>query len=114
MYEKIKGNFLIKIFFIYTTGEIHNKQGTFYMAVGAKDKIDRELVKKYAKLKMDNPETTKLVDSQKMLSAMNDYAMMQRQMLEMNNRLKDICTDVTSKSVVYLKLNFNPPRARRR
>ncbi len=84
------------------------------MAVGAKDKIDRELVKKYAKLKMDNPETTKLVDSQKMLSAMNDYALMQRQMLEMNNRLKDICTDVTSKSVVYLKLNFNPPRARRR
>ena len=75
------------------------------MAVGAKDKIDRELVKKYAKLKMDNPETTKLVDSQKMLSAMNDYAMMQRSM---------ICSDVTSKSVVYLKLNFNPPRARRR
>ena len=114
MYEKIKGNFSKKKFFIYTTGEIHNKQGMFYMAVGAKDKIDRELVKKYAKLKMDNPETTKLVDSQKMLSAMNDYALMQRQMLEMNNRLKDICTDVTSKSVVYLKLNFNPPRARRR
>ena len=63
MYEKIKGNFSKKKFFIYTTGEIHNKQGTFYMAVGAKDKIDRELVKKYAKLKMDNPETTKLVDS---------------------------------------------------
>ena len=86
----------------------------FYMAIGAKDKIDRELVKKYAKLKMDNPETTKLVDSQKMLSAMNDYALMQRQMFEMNNKLKDICSDVTSKSVVYLKLNFNPPRARRR
>ena len=38
------------------------------MAVGARDKLDRELVKKYSKLKMDNPETTKLVDSQKMLS----------------------------------------------
>lgn len=84
------------------------------MAVGAKDKIDRELVKKYAKLKMDNPETTKLVDSQKMLSAMNDYAMMQRSMLDMNTRLKDICSDVTSKSVVYLKLNFNPPKMRKR
>ena len=84
------------------------------MAVGARDKIDRELVRKYSKLKMDNPETTKLVDSQKMLAAMNDYAMMQRSMLDMNNKLKDICSDVTSKSVVYLKLNFNPPRARRR
>lgn len=83
------------------------------MAVGARDKIDRELVKKYAKLKMDNPETTKLVDSQKMLSAMNDYAAMQRNMLDMNSKLKDICSNVTSKSVVYLQLNFNPPRARK-
>ena len=54
------------------------------MAVGARDKIDRELVRKYSKLKMDNPETTKLVDSQKMLAAMNDYAMMHRQMIEVN------------------------------
>lgn len=84
------------------------------MAIGAKDKIDRELVKKYSKLKMDNPETTKLVDTQQMLSAMNDYAMMQRNMIDMNTKLKNICNDVTSKSVVYLRLNFNPPRARRR
>ncbi len=83
------------------------------MAIGARDKIDRELVRKYSKLKMDNPETTKLVDSQKMLSAMNDYAMMQRSMIEMNSRLKNICNDVTSKSVVYLRLNFNPPRPKR-
>ena len=83
------------------------------MAVGAKDKIDRELVKKYAKLKMDNPETTKLVDSQKMLSAMNDYEKKKKSMLDMNSKLKDICSNVTSKSVVYLKLNFNPPRIRK-
>ncbi len=82
------------------------------MAVGAKDRIDKELVKKYSKLKMDNPETTKLVDSQKMLAAMNDYAMMQRSMLDMNSKLKSICSDVTSKSVVYLKLNFIPPKLR--
>ena len=94
-------------------GKLVNTQGMKLMAFGAKDKIDRELVKKYAKLKMDNPETTKLVDSQKMLSAMNDYAAMQRNMLDMNSKLKDICSNVTSKSVVYLKLNFNPPRARK-
>ncbi len=83
------------------------------MAIGARDRIDRELVKKYAKLKMDNPETTKLVDSQKMLSAMNDYALMQRSMLDMNTKLKNICSNVTSKSAVYLKLTFNPPKPRR-
>lgn len=83
------------------------------MAVGARDKIDRELVKKYAKLKMDNPDTTKLVDSQKMLSAMNDYAAMQRNMIDINSRLKNICSDVTSKSVAYLRLNYNPPRLKK-
>ena len=88
-------------------------QGIKNMAVGARDKLDRELVKKYAKLKMDNPDTTKLVDSQKMLAAMNEYAAMQRSMIDMNVRLKDICTNVTSKSAVYLKLNFYPPKVKK-
>ncbi len=83
------------------------------MAIGAKDRIDKDLVRKYAKLKMDNPDTTKLVDSQKMLSAMDDYAAMQRSMMDMNNRLKDICSTVTSKSAVYMKINFMMPRARK-
>ncbi|MBQ9245424.1 hypothetical protein IJ182_04055 [bacterium] len=83
------------------------------MPIGARDKIDRDLVRKYAKLKMDNPDTTKLVDSQKMLAAMDDYAAMQRGMMDMNNRLKDICSSVTSKSVAYLKLNYYPPRPRK-
>lgn len=83
------------------------------MAVGARDKIDRELVRKYAKLKMDNPDTTKLVDSKKMLEAMNDYAMMSKNMMQMNTKLKDICSNVTSKSVVYLRLNFTPPRPKK-
>ncbi|MBQ4122430.1 hypothetical protein IJD44_01710 [bacterium] len=83
------------------------------MAVGAFNKLDQELVKKYSKLKMDNPDTTKLVDSQKMLTAMNDYAMMQRCLLDMNSKLKDMCSNVTSKSVSYMKINFNPPRLRK-
>ena len=83
------------------------------MAIGARDRIDKELVKKYAKVKMDNPDTTKLVDSQKMLSAMDDYAAMQRGFLDMNNRLKDICSNVTSKSATYMKINFYAPRPRR-
>ena len=83
------------------------------MPVGAFNKLDRELVKKYSKLKMDNPETTKLVDSQKMLAAMNDYAMMQRSMMDMNARIKEICSGVTSKSATYVRINFNPPKLRK-
>lgn len=83
------------------------------MAFGAKDKIDRELVRKYLKVKMDNPDTTKLVDAQKMLSAMDDYAAMQRGFLDMNSKLKDICSNVTSKSAVYMKINFYAPRPKR-
>ena len=82
------------------------------MAIGARDNIDRELVRKYAKLKMDNPETTRLVDSQSMLEAMNEYARIQREMMEMDKKLKEICSNVTSKSVKYMRINFNPPRRR--
>ena len=83
------------------------------MPVGAFNRLDQELVRKYSKLKMDNPDTTKLVDPQKILSAMNDYASVQRGMMEMNARLKDICSGVTTKSVSYMRINFNPPRPRK-
>ncbi len=83
------------------------------MAFKQQDKIDKNLVKKYYNLKMENPDTTKLVDSQKMLDTMNDYAMMQRNMFAMNEKLKSICNDVTSKSVVYMKINYNLPKLRR-
>lgn len=82
------------------------------MAVGARDNIDRELVRKYAKLKMDNPETTKLVDTQTMLNAMTEYANMQREMIALDQKLKEICSNVTSKSVKYMRINFIPPRRR--
>ena len=74
-----------------------------FMAVGAKDKIDRELVKKYAKLKMDNPETTKLVDSQKMLAAMNDYASTLRNMMELRQRLNIACYAINARTARYQK-----------
>ena len=82
------------------------------MTIGAKDDIEQELVNKYARLQVDNPETTKLVDYQTMLNAMQDYANLQRDMISMNEKLKDICSGVTSKSVKYMRINFNPPRRR--
>ena len=51
------------------------------MAVGARDYIDKLLVKKYADEKVDNHEALEsMVDPQKMLEAMNDVAMIQRNM----------------------------------
>lgn len=82
------------------------------MAVGAQDNIDRELVLKYANLKVDNSESARLVDSQTMLVAMTNYANIQRDMMDMTRKLKEICSDATSKSIHYTRINFNPPRRR--
>ena len=49
------------------------------MAVGARDYIDKLLVKKYADEKVDNHESVEsMVDPKKMLEAMNDVAEIQK------------------------------------
>ena len=54
------------------------------MAIGARDYIDQLLVKKYAQEKVDNHEnTTSMVNPEKMMSAMNDYAATLRNMMEL-------------------------------
>lgn len=70
------------------------------MAIGAKDKIDRLLVQKYAKEKVDNHElgVASMVAPEKMMEAMNDYAAVQRNMLMMSNRLTELCAGIKSKS----------------
>lgn len=71
------------------------------MAVGPKDAIDRLLVTKYAKEKVDNSSSVKLVDSQKMLETMNDYAMMHRNMLALNQKLNEACAAINTKAAFY-------------
>ena len=83
------------------------------MAVGAKDKTDKAIVKRYYNLKMENPDATKLVDPQKMIDTMNDYAMMQRNIIDMNQKLKSVCSNVSAMAAVYRPIIFNPPKARR-
>ena len=70
------------------------------MAVGAKDKIDKLLVKKYAKEKVDNHDfsAASMIDPDKMLEAMNDYAAVQRNMFILSNRLSDLCSGLKAKS----------------
>jgi hypothetical protein len=62
------------------------------MAVGARDYIDQLLVKKYADEKVDNHDSLEsMVDPNKMLEAMNDVAMIQRNMFALSHRLENIC-----------------------
>ena len=69
------------------------------MSVGAKDRIDKLLVKKYANKVMNNLEgIDKMIDPEKMMEAMTDVATVQRNMLALSNRLSSICSQVNSKA----------------
>jgi 3-methyladenine DNA glycosylase AlkC len=74
------------------------------MAIGAKDYIDQLLVKKYAKEQVDNHENTKsLINPEKMMSAMNDYASMSRNMFVLNQRLNNACSRLNARSARYTR-----------
>ncbi len=72
------------------------------MAVGARDYIDKLLVKKYADEKVDNHDAMEsMVDPKKMLDAMNDVATIQRNMFMMSQKLCAVCYAVNAKSARY-------------
>ena len=79
------------------------------MAVGARDYIDKMLVKKYAQQKVDNHENTvSMVNPEKMMSAMNDYASMSRNMFVLNHQLNIACSRLNAKTARY---TTNPVKA---
>ena len=86
------------------------------MAIGAHDAIDVLLVKKYASLKVDNPEIqSSMVNPDKMYEAMNDYAQMHMTMINMQHTLRDTCMKAISQNIQYfksrnLKKRVPPPR----
>ncbi len=72
------------------------------MAVGAKDKLDILLVKKYKAAKVDNPIIeSSMIDPEKMYSSMNDYANMQRLTLNLKEKLRQTCANAMAPSVSY-------------
>ena len=74
------------------------------MAVGARDYIDKLLVKKYADEKVDNHEALEsMVDPQKMLDAMNDIATIQRNMFALSQKLQMSCYAINARSARYKK-----------
>ena len=69
------------------------------MAIGARDYIDKLLVKKYADEKVDNHDAVEsMVDPQKMLEAMNDVAEVQKNMFMLSQRLYTTCYAINAKA----------------
>lgn len=74
------------------------------MAVGARDYIDKLLVKKYADEKVDNHEALEsMIDPNKMLEAMNDVATIQRNMFMLSQKLCSTCYAINAKAARYKK-----------
>ena len=72
------------------------------MAIGARDVIDRLLVEKYAEEKVDDHDyTPSMVDPEKMMSAMRDYAAMQANMFALSQRLQSACSMINARTARY-------------
>ncbi len=72
------------------------------MGIGAEDYIDRMLVQKYQEEKVDNHDNSEsMVDPNKMLEAMNDYAATLRNMVELRQRLNIACYAINARTARY-------------
>ena len=72
------------------------------MAVGARDYIDKLLVKKYADEKVDNHEALEsMIDPNKMLEVMNDVAAVQRNMFVLSQKLQNTCYAFNARAARY-------------
>ena len=78
------------------------------MAIGARDYIDKLLVKKYADEKVDNHDAMEsMIDPQKMLDAMNDVALIQRNMFMLSQKLCSTCYAINARAARYRKRDVN-------
>ena len=71
------------------------------MAIGPTDYIDKLLVKKYATAKVDNPGLASMVDPDKIMLAMNDYASVSRNMVILQQRLSSACNRLNPAGMAY-------------
>lgn len=74
------------------------------MGVGAEDYIDKMLVQKYQEEKVDNHDNVEsMVDPEKMLEAMNDYASTLKNMMDLRQRLNIACYAINARNARYQK-----------
>ena len=75
------------------------------MAVGAKDSLDKALVKKYSTLKVDNAIVqNSMIDPNKLMDTMNDYANAHMEAFRIQQALRDVCTRAISMNIQYTKM----------
>ena len=75
------------------------------MAIGAHDKLDKALVKKYQSLKVDNAIIeNSMIDPNKMMSTLNDYANAHMEAFRIQQALKDVCQKAISMNIQYTKM----------
>ena len=75
------------------------------MTIGAQDNLDRALVKKYQSLKVDNAIVqSSMIDPNKLMNTMNDYANAHMEAFRIQQALKDICTKAISMNIQYTKM----------
>ena len=74
------------------------------MAVGARDYIDKLLVKKYADEKVNNMDAMEsMINPDKMLETMNDVAAVQRNLLALSEKLACTCYALNARAARYKK-----------
>lgn len=74
------------------------------MGIGAEDYIDKMLVQKYQEEKVDNHDTMEsMVDPDKMMDAMSDYAETLRNMVALRQRLNIACYAINARTARYQK-----------
>ena len=75
------------------------------MSVGAQDNLDKALVKKYQSLKVDNAVVqSSMIDPNKMMSTMNDYANAHMEAFRIQQTLRGICSKAISMNIQYTKM----------
>ena len=73
------------------------------MAVGAQDNLDRALVKKYQSLKVDNAVIqSSMIDPNKLMDTMNDYANAHMEAFRIQNALRNIDISLPFEPVISL------------
>lgn len=72
------------------------------MGIGAEDYIDKMLVQKYQEEKVDNHDSMEsMIDPEKMLDAMNEYASTLKNMVELRQRLNIACYAINARTARY-------------
>ena len=86
------------------------------MAFGTQDNLDKALVKKYQSLKVDNAIVqNSMIDPNKMMNTMNDYANAHMEAFRIHQTLRDICTKAITLNIQYTKMkNVKSKRERMR